>query len=222
MTLWKRLRQMVWAVREYPEIHSSLEATRYELRQSTQALKHSERERKKLAATLSHQTHRLDFAEHKAEAVLSALKEFCPRLSTLEEMKQLYATVSPSLDPSGFTLYHIAKKVTGIDLYSYFAYEDSHGMFEEMDGHRLLHWLTAAHFHAVDWTIVPGTCYEAATLRDVDTDTPEYRAFESKLYRAVLERMGFGDFLSHESPITPQKIEVIAAKEKVKKGGEAR
>ena len=63
-------------------------------------------------------------------------------------------------------------------------------MFEEANGHQLLRYLIAGHFHAVDWSIVPGTCHEAATLRDVDTAAPEYQSFERKLYKKVLEKMG--------------------------------
>ena len=69
-------------------------------------------------------------------------------------------------------------------------------MFEEMKGPRLLRYLTAAYFHAVDWTVVPGTTYEIATLRKVDTYSQEYQAFERQLYEAVLERMGFQDILA--------------------------
>ncbi len=59
-----------------------------------------------------------------------------------------------------------------------------------------MRWLTAAHFHAVDWSIVPGTTYERAALREVDTAAPEYREFERQLYEKVLERMGFQDLLT--------------------------
>ena len=102
------------------------------------------------------------------------------------------------MDPSGFTLYRMAKELTGIDVPSCFPYEDNRGLFEEMSGHSLLDWLTAVHFQAVDWDIIPGTTYEAATLREVDTSTPEYQAFEKQLYAKVLERMGFQSLLEPE------------------------
>lgn len=60
-----------------------------------------------------------------------------------------------------------------------------------------------------------GTCYEEAILREVDTSTPEYVAFEEKLYRKVLERMGFGDLLASEESIKFQEKEVITAEEKI-------
>lgn len=108
----------------------------------------------------------------------------------LEELKQLYQKNASQLDPEGFKLYCTAVNITGFNLYGTFYYEDNRGMFEEANGHQLLRYLIAGHFHAVDWSIVPGTCYEAATLREVDTTTPEYKKFEQELYAKVLERMG--------------------------------
>ena len=108
----------------------------------------------------------------------------------LEELKQLYQKNAPQLDPEGFKLYRAAVDITGFDLYGTFYYEDNCGMFEEANGHQLLRYLIADRFHAVEWSIVPGTCYEAAALREVDTTTPEYQAFELELYEKVLEQMG--------------------------------
>ena len=86
----------------------------------------------------------------------AALEEFCPRLSTPEELKRFYDAISPDMDPSGFTLYRMAKELTGIDVPSCFPYEDNRGLFEEMSGHSLLDWLTAVHFQAVDWDACSG------------------------------------------------------------------
>lgn len=108
----------------------------------------------------------------------------------LDMLKQLYQQNAPRHDPEGFKLYRAAEEMTGFDLYSTFCYEDNRGMFEEADGHQLLRYLIAGHFHAVDWSIVPGTCYEAATLRDVDITTPEYKKFERRLYADALKKMG--------------------------------
>ena len=69
-------------------------------------------------------------------------------------------------------------------------------MFEVMEGHQHLGWLTAVHFQAVEWEIIPNSTYESATLLEVDTSTPEYQAFEKQLYEKVLERMGFQDILA--------------------------
>ena len=143
-----------------------------------------------------------DFLSHKAEALQDALNEFCPRLSTPEEMKRFYDTISPSMDAQGFTLYHMAKELTGIDVPACFPYEDNRGMFEVMEGHQLLDWLTAVHFQAVEWEIIPNSTYESATLLPVDTSTPEYQAFEKQLYEKVLDRMGFQDILAPRQEVS--------------------
>ncbi len=192
------LRDMLRAIREYPAVHAELETARFELRQARQALEKSEQDRESLSFTLEEQKDYTKFLSGKAEALQEALTEFCPRLSMREELKRFYDTISPSLDASGFTLYRMAKELTGIDVPSCFPYEDNRGLFEEMDGHRLLDWLTAVRFQAVDWDIVPGTTYESATLREVDTSTPEYQAFERQLYGKVLSRLGFENILGPE------------------------
>ena len=93
--------------------------------------------------------------------------------------------------PDGFRLYSAAQEVTGIKhLWEEFPYEDACGRFELADGRQLLRYLTAAYFQAVSWEIVPGTTYERAILQEVDTRTPEYRAFEKQIYEAALRRMG--------------------------------
>lgn len=220
------LKDMIQAIREYPAAHADLEAVRLELRQARTALEKSELECQHLSGDCSEVRHRLRFSEKKAESLQAALDVFCPKLESLAEMMKFYELISPSLDPQGFTLYHTAEKMTGIDLYSYFAYEDSHGMFEEMNGRQLLRWLTAARFGAVEWEIVTGTCYEKALLREVDISTPEYQAFECELYRKVLDRMGFGDLLAPEEPAKSQEKGVTPKKENArtgkKKDGETR
>lgn len=190
------LRDILRAVREFPAAHAELETTRAELRQARQALEQSEQNRESLWLKLSEQEDYMGFLSRKSEALQAVLGEFCPKLSAAEDMKRFYDTISPDMDAQGFTLYHIAEKLTGIDVPSLFPYEDNRGLFEEMDGHQLLNWLTAVYFQAVDWRIIPGSMYEAAELQDFDTSTPEYQAFEKQLYEKVLERMGFQDILA--------------------------
>lgn len=120
-------------------------------------------------------------------------------LDTSENLKELYERVAPQFDPGGFRLYFAAKEVTGIKrLWEEFPYEDACGRFEEADGHELVRYLTAAYFKAVTWEIVPGTTYERAVLREMDTSAPEYRAFEKQIYETALERMGFQKLLSRQ------------------------
>ena len=117
-------------------------------------------------------------------------------LVTAEKLKERYERVASQYDPDGFRLYCAAKEITGIKrLWEEYPYEDACGRFEAADGHELLRYLTAAYFKAVAWEIVPGTTYERAILREVDTGTPEYRAFEEQVYEAALRRMGFAALL---------------------------
>lgn len=215
------LREMLRAIREYPAIHAELDTARSELRQAQQALGQSEQEQGSLRLTLDEQKDYTNFLSHKAEALQEALMEFCPKLSTPEELKRFYDAISSSMDERGFTLYRMAKELTGIDVPSCFPYEDNRGLFEEMSGHSLLDWLTAVHFRAVDWDIISGSTYEAATLREVDTSTPEYQAFEKQLYAKVLERMGFQSLLEPEQE-AGAITELKQHSPQPKRGGETR
>ena len=196
------LKDIIRAIREYPATRAELETARSELRQAQQELGQSRETCESLWLTLDEQKDYTKFLSSKAEALQDALEEFCPRLSTPEELKRFYDAISPDMDPSGFTLYRMAKELTGIDVPSCFPYEDNRGLFEEMSGHSLLDWLTAVHFQAVEWEIIPNSTYEYATLREVDTSTPEYCAFEKQLYKKVLERMGFQDILAPEQEVS--------------------
>ena len=192
------LRDMLRAIREYPAARAELETARSELRQAQQELEQSRETCESLWLTLDEQKDHTKFLSSKAEALQAALEEFCPRLSTPEELKRFYDAISPDMDPSGFTLYRMAKELTGIDVPSCFPYEDNRGLFEVMDGHQLLDWLTAVRFNAVEWDMIPNSTYESATLLGVDTSTPEYQAFEQQLYGKVLSRMGFENIVAPE------------------------
>ena len=215
------LRDMLRAIREYPAARAELETARSELWQAQQALEQSEQEQGSLRLTLEEQKDYTKFLSSKAEALQAALEEFCPRLSTPDELKRFYDAISPDMDPSGFTLYRMAKELTGIDVPSCFPYEDNRGLFEEMSGHSLLDWLTAVRFQAVEWDIIPGSTYESATLREVDTSTPEYQAFEKQLYEKVLERMGFQSLLEPEQE-AGAITELKQHSPQPKRGGDAR
>ena len=51
-----------------------------------------------------------NFSEKKSAALQAALDAYSPKLSSLAEMIRFYETVSPSLDPQGFTLFRAAKR----------------------------------------------------------------------------------------------------------------
>lgn len=199
---------MLRAIREYP-------AALAELRRTRQALERNEQTCAALRDEAGERANHERFLTRQLTAVQTALAEFCPKLSSLEDMKRFYNTISPSVDPQGFTLYHMAEKLTGIDVSSFFPYEDNRGLFAEADGNQLLRWLAAAHFHAVDWSIVPGTTYERASLREVDTAALKYREFERQLYEKVLERMGFQDVLAPREELSQATDSFILPEEEL-------
>lgn len=96
-------------------------------------------------------------------------------------------------------LQKLSKVVMGItDPYILDNYEDSRGMFEMMNGHQLMRYLLADQFQAIRWEIVPGTCYERAVLLPIDHTTPAYRAFEQKLYTAILQNYHLNPQKQHD------------------------
>lgn len=189
------LRDVFTAIREYPSIHAALDHIQGELESAQRDLQKMELDREQLNDEWGVQQYKLYAAEQRVEALSAALTEFCPKLSTVEELQNLYECVAPTLDADGFTLYFAAQALTGFKSHEAFPYEDARGQFEEADGHQLMGYLLADRFGAVDWDIVPGTTYERATLGDVDTTTPEYQAFQKQLYEKTLQKMGFGDLI---------------------------
>ena len=184
------------------DLHARLTASEYARSLAEQMLEVREMECEGLHKELREKDDRLRFLYARADALSSALtlKEFSPKLSTTEEMKRFYHAVCRRLDPEGFTLHRVAEQLAGVDTVSLFPYEDACGMCEAAAGGELLKDLTAHCFGAVTWEVVPGTTYEKAVLGKVDTTTPEYRQFESQLYKSVLELMGFGGLLDQDQP----------------------
>ena len=200
------LKDMLHSIREYPAAAANLKTVTQELEQTRQALKQSDENCQKLDSIEWTQAHQLKSAQQKSIALLAVLTEFCPKLSSVEDMKRLYDTASPSMDPNGFTLYRTAQKMTGINIHNVFAYEERQGLFAGADAHLQMQYLVASHFDAVEWTAVSGTCYESAALQEVNTASPEYRAFEKQLYRKALTRMGFRDMLVPEQDRKQEQV----------------
>ena len=215
---WK---DILHAAREYPKLCKALEVTSSELditRTKCEDLDEQcfmlRMENDGLRTDGDAMSRRIEDMEKKTSALWSALQSFCPQLDTTEKLKQLYGCVAPQYDEEGFKLFRAAQKVTGItNLEAKFPYEDACGYFEDADGHRLLRYLTAAHFQAVQWEALPGTTYERTELLDIDTSTPEYRDFERRIYAEVLQDMGFQDLL-------PQEVQMDKHNEKKKEGEE--
>ncbi|MCQ4863522.1 hypothetical protein [Pseudoflavonifractor phocaeensis] len=157
------------AIRLYPQTRAELEETKKRLQES----------------------YKLEYHKARTTALMSALKEFKPDCSSAEALRRLYDSVAPSLDPDGFRLYRTARHITGVDLYGQFPYEDAKGIFEEMDGHGMLAYLTAACFGTVEAEPIMGTSYERTTHMETNTASPEYQAFCKQLYAETLRALGF-------------------------------
>ena len=179
-------------------LRTRLTVSEYERRLAEQELELRERECEGLRGELQEKESRLQFLYARTDALSSALtlEEFSHKFSTTEEMKRLYNAVSRSLDPDCFLLHRMAEQLAGVETVGLFPYEDARGVFEYASGRELLKYLTACCFGAVEWEIVPGTTYEKAVLREVDTSTLKYQEFERQLYESVLDRMGFGELLA--------------------------
>ena len=135
-------------------------------------------------------------------ALETALAKLVPRVNSREHCRRFYKTVAPYLDPGGFVLYETAAKLTRFNISTEFATEDTMGKFEEMDGYRMLRYLTADRFGSVEYEIV-APCYEEAVSLHTDYTSPEYLAFEKKLYEKTLRELGFEKLLPEER--APQK-----------------
>lgn len=194
-----KLRDMITAIREYPGFQADLDLAKSELEQTQRALEASKMECERLYDTENNQHCMLAHEKRRTQALTTALSTFCPTLSTGDEMRKLYECIAPWIDPNGFTLYFTAKNMTGFKSHDAFPYEDATSQFENANGHELMHYLIADRFGAVNWEIVPGTCYERATLTEVDTNTPEYQAFQKELYEKTLRKMGFKDIVPPET-----------------------
>ena len=108
-------------------------------------------------------------------------------------------------------LYKSAAELTRLHISTEFATEDNMGKFGEMDGYGMLRYLTADRFGSVEYEIV-APCYEEAVSLHTDYTSPEYLAFEKKLYEKTLRKLGFGKLLPEER--APQK-DMDKRKEKV-------
>lgn len=189
-------RERIAAVWDYPRLKAELAAAQAELAGSREDCARLEDRCTRLEKHCGELNGALKDTRQKMGAFWAALRSFCPALDSTEKLRQFYTSIAPQYDPDGFRLYFAAQEIADIgSLHDHFPYEDACGYFEEADGHTLLRYLAAARFGAVEWDIVPGTTYESATLREVDTTTPEYLAFEKRMYAKALEQMGFQAFL---------------------------
>lgn len=218
-----KIKDLIVAVKEYPRILQALEETKSELDASqSECIRLLEQlnELEPLADEYYQQSCSKEYAANqerkKTEKLKTMLASFGPTLDSADKLQQFYEDIAPEFDPCSFTLYESALEITGCNyVNNEFPYEDNCGVFDFADGRQLLKYLTALHFQAIKWEVVPGTPYEKATLLEVDTSTPEYRAFEKKLYTQVLCDLGFHGLLPQE-----QEQQKAKQKEKRKEGAE--
>ena len=116
MRLRDRLGAALQAFREVPDLRAQLDAAADKLKHANQALKRANQalEQNSYECFLLHdemeeKDSRIRFLDAKSNALLAALTEFSPKLSSTDEMKRFYDTVAYSLDPDGFTLYRMAQ-----------------------------------------------------------------------------------------------------------------
>ena len=188
MGFWKNLRTVL----THPDIVNELETERTTRQQLSRALATAEDEWGKADTDAFLLEGKLERTATQLDSCQAALRALCSRPPSNEELKRIYEAAAPVQDPHGFGLYFAAKTLTKIEISTYFPYEDNCGLFEDAKGPELLRYLIAARFGAVTWEIVPGTTHERAVLGQVDTATPEYRAFELAVYNRALEWAGFG------------------------------
>ena len=218
-----KIKDLIAAVRDYPALRQALEESNTELdlsRMECAQLQSKINELEPLVDEYYQESCGKEYAANqerqKVETLKKTLASFCPALDSAEQLQRFYDSIAPDFDEGGFRLYDAALAIFGnSNLSGEFPYEDNCGVFDFADGRQLLKYLTALHFQAIKWEVVPGTPYEKATLLEVDTSTPEYRAFEKKLYTQVLCDLGFHDLLPQE-----QEQQKAKQKEKRKEGAE--
>lgn len=218
-----KLKDLIAALRDYPTLRQALEESNAELdlsRMECAQLQSKINELEPLVDEYYQEScgkgYEAKRERQKTETLKKAFVSFCPALDSTEQLRRFYDSIAPAFDDGGFRLYEAALAISGYpNLPGEFPYEDNRGVFDEADGHQLLKYLTALHFHAVRWEVVPGTPYEKAVLLDVDTATPEYRAFEKQLYTQALRDLGFQGLLPQE-----QERRIGKQKEKRKEGAE--
>jgi hypothetical protein len=118
--------------------------------------------------------------------------EFMPRVKAFiderlmpRNSQQIYDCLKPyHYDTSGWLLYGAAKGILQADVYSEFPAEDNKSFFEALDGYGLLKWLEAAKFADRE--------HEKLTDAALDTNTPEYKEYQGKLYAAAIRSIAIG------------------------------
>ena len=216
-----KIKDLIAAIRDYPILRQALEESNAELdlsRMECAQLQSKINDLEPLIDEYYQESCGKEYAANqerqKVETLKKAFVSFCPALDSTEKIRQFYDAIAPDFDADGFHLYDAALSISSYpNIPGEFPYEDNRGVFDEADGHQMLKYLTALRFHAIQWEVVPGAPYEKAALLEVDTTTPEYRAFEKQIYTRALCSLGFQCLL-------PQERQKGKQKEKWKEGAE--
>lgn len=115
----------------------------------------------------------------------------CNERLTAEEVKALYQKNQKRYDAAGFHLFHAAEDLLGKFEESSFYFEANRGEFEVADGFKLLKYLLVQNEHqfgtqdCIRWERVDSSIPLERCADFTIQQTPEYAAFEEKLYRKV-------------------------------------
>ena len=112
-------------------------------------------------------------------------KVFRQAVSEGADYEAIYYEVDAAFDPDGYRLHDMAKKMTGIDVCSFFPTEDNLGYFEDADGHALLNWIIKARFGEIEWEPLNAP-YEIAGEVSFEGQEENISDFKKELYRETV------------------------------------
>ncbi|MDD4808082.1 MAG: hypothetical protein PHU30_06285 [Oscillospiraceae bacterium] len=209
---WKDL---IFSIRDYPQVQHELAQAEIELDRMEGKLEQAEKalgqkqyeltqlrsentrlvyDCSELKVQLCNQRTALGRAKKQEQARTALFRDFYPAMDNTEQYKAFYERIAPWMDEGGYALYRTAERITGFDICTEFPAEDNLGYFEEMNGQKMLTYLTASRFGTVKYeTISP--CYEKAVSLHTDTSSSEYKNFIRKLYAETLKELGYTDLL---------------------------
>lgn len=125
----------------------------------------------------------------KLEAISDTLKVLLLSLIPPNaDYEKIYMELADIYDPEGFCLHNVAKKMTNIDVCSYFATEDNLGYFEAADGYELLGWIIKAKFGEIEWRQL-NPPYEIAESVSLNGRDKEIEYFYKKLYKETVLKL---------------------------------
>lgn len=136
--------------------------------------------------TLSYENENLIQRCDKLEAFARSLREMCLSLLPKDaDYEPIYFGLADVLDPEGFRLHQIAKKITGIDVIYAFPTEDNLGYFEESDGYELIEWIIKAKFGEIEWVQL-NSPYEKAGNVSLEGKEEDIAKFYKELYKETV------------------------------------